>query len=306
MLYLGIDGGGTKTEAVLCTEEGHILARALAGASAPSSVPASQITFVLRQLCSDLQLDVRGEVTGYAGVSGCATQWDRDIFERCAQEALPANVTLRTGSDSVCAINAAIGPGTDGVLLIAGTGSVAYLRKGGSYQRIGGWGYLLGDEGSGYDMGRRAITAALRAYDGRGPQTLLQKLIEDRLGEPVNHVTKSVYEQGRTEIASYARVLLTAAEAGDAVALSELDKCLEELRLYAMTAIRAAGGEALPVVIAGGLATGSELVLGRLRQALTSIPLILPKTSPVYGAVLEAVGCETETFAKNYLEAYQA
>lgn len=306
MLYLGIDGGGTKTEAVLCSEDGVIVARAIAGASAPISVPVPQLTSTLRQLFADLNLDARGNVVGYAGISGCATERDRSIFERCSREVLPGNVSLRTGSDCVCAFNAAIGPGTDGILLIAGTGSISYLRKDGNYHRIGGWGYLLGDEGSGYDMGRRALNAALRAYDGRGPQTLLQKLVEDRIGARVNRVTDSVYEHGRSEIASYARILITAAEAGDAVALSELDKSIEELRLHAATAIRAAGGETLPVVVAGGLVTGSDLVLGRLRQALESIPLIIPKTSPVYGAVLEAVGHETESFAKNYLEAYHA
>lgn len=300
MLYLGIDGGGSKTEAVLCDEAGHILSRVRTGASAPSSVPEETLQKTLRQLYADLQLEGRGEIRAYAGVSGCGTPWDREIFLRCSQPLLPAVVHMDVGSDSVCALNAGIGPKTDGVLLISGTGSVAYLRSEGQYTRIGGWGYLAGDEGSGFDMGRRAICAALRAHDGRGPATLLTEMIQQHIGQPVDHVTISVYEKGRTEVASYAKLLVKAAEAGDAVALEQLDACVEELLLHVRTAVQKSGRENLPLVLAGGLLRNSTFLLERLRKGIGSVQLALPKEEPVYGAVLEARGFLDSLFEQNY------
>ena len=183
---------------------------------------------------------------------------------------------------------------------------MGYLRKEGKYHRIGGWGWMIGDEGSGYDMGRRALISALRAFDGRGPQTLLLKLIEERTGKPVNCVGDEVYAKGRVAVASFAPLLMAAAEAGDTVAVAQLNECVEELRLHAVTAMRLAGGQKLPVVIAGGIATGNQYVQSALRRALGDAPLVLPKAAPVYGAVLEAVGEETEDFAKHFLEEYKA
>jgi len=300
MLYLGLDGGGTKTEAVLCDEDGHIVSRVRTGASAPSSVPEEQLTQTLQQLYADLHLADRGEVRAYAGISGCGPAWGRECFMRCSAACLPDNVHMEAGSDSVCALNAGIGPKTDGMLLIAGTGSVAYLRIGDTYTRIGGWGYRFGDEGSGFDMGRRAICTALRAYDGRGPSTMLMEMIERRIGQPMNHVNNSMREKGRTEIAAYAELLISAAEAGDAPALEQLDICIAELALHVKTAVQKAGREDLPLVLAGGVLLNSPFLHSRLKPELGSVQIVLPQEEPVYGAVLEARGFREPLFEQNY------
>jgi len=300
VLYLGIDGGGSKTEAVLCDECGRIKAYARTGATAPSSISESQLMETLRDLFAKLQLEQRGYVRGYAGISGCGTPWDREIFERCCVQLLPTGVELRVGSDSTCALNAEIGPGSDGILLIVGTGSIAILRQNGTSVRIGGYGYLVGDEGSGFDMGRRAVAAALKAYDGRGQQTLLVPLLEEKSGVPIAEITRSLYEGGRTAVASYASALIDAAEVGDTVALQQVDECIRELTLHIQTASRKADGKLLPVVVAGGLVLNKPFLLERLQQANPSASMIPLKTAPVYGAVLEAVGSIPEHFRDHY------
>ena len=300
MLYLGIDGGGTKTEAVVCDENGHIAAYARTGATAPSSVSLQQLTQTLSSLFSELRLKERGEVVGYAGISGCGTPWDRDTFLQCCEASLPSPVRLQVGSDSICALNAEIGPEKDGLLLIVGTGSIAILRKGAQQIRIGGHGYLVGDEGSGFDMGRRAVQAALKAHDGRGPQTLLSRLLEEETQAPISEITQRIYAGGRTEVASYASVLIAAAEAGDEIALQQLNACVHELQCHIQTAVRQAGSAELPVVLAGGLILHSPYLMQRLREALPEQTFLPLTASPVYGAVLQAIGYTPKHFRANY------
>lgn len=300
MLYLGIDGGGTKTEAVLCDETGRILAYQRTGATAPSSLSAEQLTQTLRELFKALALEKWGEIRGYAGISGCGTPWDRNVFLECCAPLLPSNVLLEVGSDSTCALNAEIGPNRDGLLLIVGTGSIAILRKGEQQIRVGGYGYLVGDEGSGFDMGRRAVSAALRAHDGRGPQTLLVRLVEEKGECPIEKITQSIYAGGRTEVASYASVLLAAAQAGDAVAMQHTEECIREWQLHIQTALAKAGTEQLPVVLAGGLLLSSPFLLERVRLALPQLSFHPLQTAPVCGAVLQALGRMPDDFRPRF------
>ena len=297
MLYLGLDGGGTKTEAALCDTDGHILRHVLEDETAPSSMTEEALTAVLQRLFSRLNLPAE-EISCFAGISGCVKAWDRAVFERCAAPVLPPNVRMTVQSDSICALNAAVGPGRDGLLLIVGTGSVAFMRKGGECSEIGGWGYLVGDEGSGYDMGRRAISTALRAHDGRGPETLLISLLETKSGMDIDTLTDAVYEGGRKAIASFAGELIRAAELGDAPALKQLDECVEELCLHIRVAQKRMPIDS--VIFSGGLISHFPFFRDRLFAALPGIRPVVLRHPPVYGAVLEALGHVPPGFEENF------
>ena len=309
MYYLGMDGGGTKTEAVLCDETGRILRYARAGATAPASVPPGQIRETLSRLYASLRLRDAGPVRGFAGVSGCDEPWCRQILEDAAAQAAPEGLSLTVRSDTVCALSAGVGPGRDGLLLIAGTGSVAVLRRGGRLFRAGGYGHLVGDEGSGFDMGRRAIVSALKAQDGRGRPTLLLRLIEEKTGAPIPDITQTVYaEGGREAVASFAGVLLSAAEAGDAAALEQLTECVSELALSVQAVRRQAGaGEAdpIPVVAAGGVLTHSPYLQALLQNRLGAGDFRVLTVPPVYGAVLEAAEDPDGSFSAQFLKDWE-
>lgn len=300
MLYLGLDGGGTKTEAVLCDAGGRILSYARAGATAPASVPGGKIAETLGRLYAALHLPGGEEIRGFAGISGCETAWCRQIFEQASALAAPPDLKLTVRSDSICALSAGVGLGRDGLLLIAGTGSVAFLRRGGELFRAGGYGYLIGDEGSGFDMGRRAVVAALKACDGRGPETLLRRMIEEKTGAPVSEITQAVYaETGRETVASFAGVLLQAAQAGDPVALRHTLECVGELALSVRAVKKQAGTsgtERIPVVAAGGVVANSPFLQELLKKELCAEDFRVLSVAPVCGAVLEAARQPSESF----------
>ncbi|HEY8530717.1 MAG TPA: BadF/BadG/BcrA/BcrD ATPase family protein, partial [Limnochorda sp.] len=166
--------------------------------------------------------------------------------------------------------------GEPGVLLLAGTGSLALaLGPDGREIRAGGWGYLLGDEGSGYWIGREAIRAALRAEDGRGPATSLTRRLCRAAGvERVSDLVGPVHrgEWSRARIAGLAKDVLEAAVQGDEVARAIIDSAARELALLVRAVLdRAeflASLDPVPTVTAGGLFRMGEAWLARVERAL--------------------------------------
>jgi N-acetylglucosamine kinase-like BadF-type ATPase len=188
------------------------------------------------------------------------------------------------------------GAGDDrGMVVIAGTGSIAYGRDAaGRAARSGGWGYLLGDEGGGYWIGRAALSAVVRQFDGRGPATLLTDLVlrEMRLHNPTELI-HAIYDKGlqRGTIAGIATVVRHAAEAGDPVGRDILEKATAELTMAAGAVVNALGmrGEVFRTVLAGGilraipaLASG---VTARLSEIAPRSDVRLLEVEPAVGAV---------------------
>lgn len=290
MRILGIDGGGTKTDAVLCDETGRVLRRVQAGPSNCAARPMAQVLETLAQAARALLEDASSAPDAiFAGVSGagvgdhaariCAHL--RAEFPRCAH--------IQAGTDARNALRSAI-PQGDGAVAIAGTGSGVFVFRGEAMRRVGGWGYLLGDEGSGFDLGRRALRGALRAIDGRGPATSLTAACRQQLGKPVQEAIAELYQGGSAAIAAFAQVLLQEAAAGDALALQEAKAAAAEM----IEAIRAAGRalDTSPrvVVTVGGL-WQQPLYRQLIARGLgTDYRLLAPALPPVYGSFVIAAG----------------
>lgn len=289
---IGIDGGGTKTDAALCDETGRVHARRTDGPTNPTSVPKDAVAARLEGLLDALLAPLGGRTASidgcFAGVGGGGIAGNRAFLADCLTLLLPGAKALANGSDSVNALSSGIGIG-DGIVAIAGTGSSVFARVGGVMHQTGGWGYLLGDEGSGYDLGRRALVAALRALDGRGPETVLTRLCAQRLGMPVTQAVADIYDKGRAFIASFAPVLLEAQAMNDPVACEQAEQavgCLCE-------AIRVAGARldapVKPVVMAGSVWQPDGFVEAHARKTLGGdFRLVRPTLPPLYGAILEA------------------
>lgn len=174
--FLGFDGGGTKTECVLVDSEGHVLAQAIGGPSNPLRAGYAKAWFALGAVADAVlakqhikATDIRGICAGLGGAGRPrAARRVASFFERAFPQAV-----VQVTTDIEIALEAAVGAG-EGIVLIAGTGSVACGRNAaGQTARAGGWGPWIGDEGSAFDIGRRAIRAVTRARDGLGPPTLL-------------------------------------------------------------------------------------------------------------------------------------
>ena len=203
-------------------------------------------------------------------------------------------------------------PKGDGACIICGTGSACFLRKNGELVRIGGWGYLLDSGGSGYDIGRDGLEAALRAHDGRGRPTTLTERLASHLGGEVQTKITEIYQQGKTYIASCAPVVFQAAEEGDEVATAILKRNARSLAEL----IEAAWGwltrdgqipETLPVVLGGGISVAkSPAWQDEIQAALdpsVSVSLTVSTVSPVFGALVEAIRQDTREGATVHIPA---
>jgi len=257
--YLGIDGGGTKTDCVLLDAQGQVLRRAQGGPSNPLrggytrawfSVSGAADTVLARQ--SLRATDIRGICGGFGGAARPAVAKRMSVFLERSFPKAEVNVT----SDIEIALAAAVGKGV-GVLLLAGTGSVAYGRNAeGKTVRAGGWGPWLGDEGSAFDIGRRALTAIRRHEDGLGPATILSDRIFKSFdfrnwGALIEHIAKNPDEV----FPRFYPLVARAAEQGDEVSRKILDSAGDALVEMADHVIRKLDltAEKFPLVRAGGV-----------------------------------------------------
>ena len=305
MYLIGIDGGGTKTDAVLCDASGRVLRRVRGGSSSPTSLGIEAAAASLEQVLTDLTRDFGGREmvvdSAYAGLSGSGTGDYPARMHEVLKRLLPNCLRLKNHSDALSALRSAI-PRGDALVAIAGTGSCVFACVGDRMHQVGGWGYLLGDEGSGFDLGRRALRAALREIDGRGERTALTEACRAALGVEASRAIPRLYAGGRAEIASLAPVLLASAEAGDGVAKTELNGAVESLAEQIRAAARYLEADERPVALAGSV--WNSALYTRMMKACLGDGYALCRTDlpPVYGCLviaLEQAGLEANREVEN-------
>jgi N-acetylglucosamine kinase-like BadF-type ATPase len=258
MRVIGIDAGATKTECLLADEKGTVLAKARGGGVNLQLFSEDEVEFALGSLASEV---LAGQKSPSAdalcvGMAGAGRERDFRVMRRILGRLGVSRENLVT-HDAAIALVAGTGE-RFGVVLIVGTGAAAYgVDRGGREARAGGWGPLLGDEGSAYWMGLRALRAVMRAYDGRAGQTLLTRPILDRLG--VDHAEALVHrvyrELAREEIAAIAPLVQQAADHGDGEAQSIIDDAAREFVRAVESVIGKLelAGVSFRLVLSGGL-----------------------------------------------------
>ena len=294
--FLGIDGGGTRTVSWLADERGQVCARAVAGPSNPLKVGIEssqrELAAAARGALRKAGVTVRRVEALCAGVAGV----DRSVIHRKVLAALRREVPARRyllTTDAAITLQSAFRK-EPGVVVISGTGSIAYGRDGrGRTLRVGGWGAVFDDAGSGYDLGRKAVAAALRDFDGRGPQTTLRGVVLQAL--KINSITQvAAREWAPNEIAALFPVVLQVAHQGDRVAqrlCEEAGRDLAEMAAALLTRLDPAR-RSLPVVCAGGVFSASIRVrqsfarhLRESRMISSGAKVRLLRREPVEGAL---------------------
>ena len=274
---IGIDGGGSGSRAVLATTDGRVVAT---GAGGPANFQAVGVDESMRSIVVAVS-SVLGQVAGgpvpvreitavAAGLAGLHTADDRRRFADLLGVLFPqSRVSIWTDAD--VALAAAIGDGA-GIAVIAGTGSIALGRdNNGTLARCGGWGYLIGDEGSAYAIARAGLGAASRGLDGRAGANALGRAFSQALAVPdFDRLLRPLYgppAMSRQQIARLAPIVTACAAAGDAAAREVLAGAGMELaRLAIALATRLNLGEAaFPVVCSGGVWRAGDLVLAPFR-----------------------------------------
>ncbi len=314
--FIGIDGGGSKTTCAVAGEAGDVLAAATSGPSnyhalgidAAAAVMAGVVEEAVRAVAvaGAVQVEIAGLCLALAGV---ARPEDRDAWREAVRglmvrEQLPVRWRITAEEvvithDAMAALVAGTGR-RQGVVVIAGTGSIAFGRNaGGDERRASGWGYLLGDEGSGYWIALQGLRAVCRADDGRGPMTALTDALLRASGvtRPQELIRPMYGAWKPVDVAALAPVVLRVAAGGDAVAGQIVDSAAAELADAAHAVLSGLGlGESAndaQVVIAGGL-WDDALMCARFTSMLSrtapSARIIRPLTEPVGGALLLARG----------------
>jgi N-acetylglucosamine kinase-like BadF-type ATPase len=302
-IVFGADGGGTKTLGVLADLSGNELAREQVGPGNPNvagvNTAAQSLTTLVQTCCAragcDIR-DVRSMVFGLAGVGSHAVREKLANALRAQHVALglaPMPVTLET--DSRIGLEGAF-DGGPGVVMIAGTGSMLIGKTPeGTIVSVGGWGRILGDEGSGYAIGLAALRAVAADIDGRGESTSLRQRIADTHGWGTrDRIIAAVYQE-KFDIPSLAPLVLSCAEEGDGVAAGILASAAEAIAAQLDALIRRiTGPEKVGVVFVGGLIDKDTTYARVLRQTIgRRVPRarIQPALHPpVWGAVLLAQG----------------
>lgn len=303
-LVIGVDGGGTKTVAWLgrLTDAGaDPIGRGLSGPSNPGVVGLAQALATLGQAIDGAFADA-GVASGRVpaaclAISGTERSVHREaILQWAAQRSLATKVQLAGDAEAVLASGSADGWG---VALIAGTGSFAFGRDlEGLTVRVGGWGYLFGDEGSGHALGIAGLRAAAQHADGRGPETSLLSALLARfqLTEPRALIT-TFYGAQRdtgTSPAELAPLVTAAAAAGDAVAMRLTLGAAEDLARLVIAACDQLKlpPHTFPLAIAGGLLCHSSLMRERFEAALAARDHLTRAVTlveqPVQGALMLA------------------
>ena len=294
MYVLGIDAGGTKTVCLLANEQGAILAESRGGGANLQAHGELEVEKVLHHVM-DTALGSRDArpVAICLGIAGVDRPQDAEAV-RGIMRRIGAKARTLVVNDALVALVAGAGAGdTPGVVIIAGTGSIAYGRNGtGRAARAGGWGYLLGDEGSGFWIGRRALSAIVRAADGRGPSTQLTDLVMNRLRlvRPSDLIRETYYRDlRRTAIAGLAPLVQQARDAGDAVAAEILNQAAAELTAAAASVISRLNmrGEVFPTILAGGIFKAVPWLADEVMRMMSEIA---PRTQARVLDVEPAVG----------------
>ncbi len=299
-LILGIDGGGTHTTALLARVAAGgwtVLGSGQAGPSNPQAVGVAGSQRALDEAVSAAFASAsltRGPVgSACLGLAGAGRPQDQAVLHEWAQRVRLADRVEVTGDTAL--LLAAGTPDGWGLALVAGTGSMAYGRApDGRTARVGGWGPLLGDEGSGYAVALAGLRALARAADGRGPPTRLTEMLLKKMEAATPEGLIPLVYRGawdRAALAGLAPLVLEAAEQGDEVANAIVAEACHGLAAAAAAVVRSLGltSAAVPVALAGGLLLAGDTyrdgVLRSFRDAGVCAGPVALVAEPAEGAL---------------------
>lgn len=296
---LGLDGGGTKSDALLVAEDGTAVAQTY-GTSTNMQVVGAQkaaetILNLIKDCCTKQRCSSSDIGAVVLGLAGAGREADRtELLNQLQSLAAAQSVTLNKiiiETDARIAVEAAFA-GSSGIVVIAGTGSIGLYRTDDKqFLRAGGWGRILGDEGSGYAIARDALAAVMLEYDGRGPQTSLTAKALDyfQVSTPEELITKIYYD--KVDIQVFTSRVYRAADEGDAVAKEILENNANALvKIVQVLISKGKERKRYPVVLMGGVLekenSYSKLVREKMTQSVPNILLMKPKFPIVFGAAL--------------------
>lgn len=302
--YLGIDGGGTKTEVVLVNEKGVVCSRLIASGSNPNDLGIDNAYGILSNAIAETlsKSGVNDRNTFiFAGVSGAGSGKNADILKNMLAKTYPH---VEVQSDLVNALEVCL-KGENGVAVICGTGISCSLYKDGDRKLVGGYGYLFEDGGSGYAYGRDCVKAALKARDGYGKKTCLNDLIFEKYSKDVWDCLPTFLLGGKKTVAALCPLVFTGLAMGDEVCKEIVEQNLSATVELIKNALTIYNEKNCKISLIGGL-TKEKLFRERIDKEFgEKYELVYTSVTPVYGAVRKAVLLAgdkiTNEFEQNYI-----
>jgi N-acetylglucosamine kinase-like BadF-type ATPase len=322
---IGVDGGGTKTELALIDLEGNLVGMEKVGSTNYQAVGGEQLRDELLEGFSGLanvtNVDIDRVDHIFLGLAGAGRQTDQEEIKALFEDTVFAG-KITVDSDAIVALAGAFGT-NPGIILIAGTGAICFgSNQDGKIVRSGGWGYLLGDEGSGYYIGREAIIASLKDFDGRGEKTSLKENLKQRFElDSIDKIIPRIYQNkiDRVAIANIAPVVFELANQGDLIAEEIVRKTGHEMGLLAKSVATQLkfSGEEINVALIGSIFKQKDMLVSQISKELFEISwnvtIVEPRFQPAFGAALlglkkkhvnvnETVLSNLEMSIRNYVE----
>ncbi len=286
----GIDGGGTKTRVVVASPEGETLASQVFGPFNLNSIGAGRFAALLDEICT--WLNQHGTCVALCiGSAGISNRDMESLLSAAMQRGGIAN--WKMVGDQVIALTGAL-DGQPGIALIAGTGSICFGKNAaGQFARSGGWGHLIGDEGSGYALGRDALAAVARAWDGWGEKTLLTQLLASELGlDDQQKIISYTYGGDKSRIAALSGLVEQAARQGDSVAMEILCANAVQMTRLVGAVARKLELSAPQVAMLGGLLENDTMLKAQFQAEMAKqypeMRCVMPHRDAAAGAVMLA------------------
>ena len=293
---IGIDGGGTKTIGLLTTTEGEEIAKIKNGPSNYHVVGVETTYQVLNDIIKTLtsQIDrTHDNLVICIGMAGLGREDDKKVINQICDKIEFTTQRILT-HDAHIALVGGIGK-PEGIIVISGTGSIVYgIDSRGNEIRAGGWGYLIGDEGSGYDIAIKGLQAVAKASDYRQPSTILTELYLTQLNlDDPKQLIRWVHAAERNEIAQLSDTVFKAMESGDRTAIGIIETATDELVCAVASVIRQATfTDTINIVLNGGnlihQRVFSDNLENKLYEKIDNISVMFPINDPVDGAILLA------------------
>ncbi len=296
--FLGVDGGATKTEAVIIDEQEKILGRALGGPvnyhEGGEELTKKNIEETIKDCLHEAKTDTADVSFAILGLAGKDTREDELKLAGIAKNLLDSSFAdkVKVVSDVEIAYQSCIDKDY-GIVIIAGTGANCFGKgKNGELAWAGDWGYLLGDQGSGFALGLGALKRVMREFDGRGVATTLTGLIIEKLSlnSPFDLVGFTYQAPVPVkEIAGLAPLVFSASEQGDKTAQDLVNKLIIEMVLSVQAVARKTNltNEEFELGLVGGLFKENlviKLLEREIKKILPQAKIVLPKMEPAMAA----------------------
>lgn len=295
---IGIDGGGTKTVLEISDLQGDVLGKYEGGPCNLNSKGVDFVKSMLKELIqnsiNDKKLFIDDCMGICIGTAGAGRETERRIIGNIIRELKFIGELIIT-DDAETALYAGSGKG-EGIILISGTGSICYgITSTGTKHRVGGWGHLIGDEGSAYNIAVKILNIVMKSYDGREEKTILTELVLKKLNlNNAEDLIEYVYRKGngKNEIAAIATIIGEACDRGDKTAFRIVDETVYELFNHIETVVEKLSlcDKKISLVTNGSVINKNVFIRGKLEKLLIdkypNIRMMQMKDDAAYGAVL--------------------